>query len=131
MKITLAPGTVAWFRREMNLLQGDAVRFFVKYGGDSKIHPGFSLGLMVKPQINVAASTEVDGISFFVREEDLWFFDWADLLVAYDADEDDIEFIVGMPNLSGRVFPFTDGQRQSLPLRIQATPPVLTMAALL
>lgn len=41
---------------------------------------------------NILASTTVDGVLFFVRDEDEWFFGDADLCV--DIENDDIRYVI-------------------------------------
>lgn len=94
MDIRLDKSSVNWFHRELSLTAGDAVRFFVRYGGESSVHPGFSLGMCVEEPKNVATSVTSQDIVFFVRDEDSWYFDGNDLFVYYDPLEDGIHLQV-------------------------------------
>lgn len=46
MEIHLSKDARDWFHQEMEVEAGEAVRFFVRYGGDG-LQPGFSLGVML------------------------------------------------------------------------------------
>lgn len=95
MKIGLDKDALDWFKRELGLKQGDAVRFFARYGGETTIHPGFSLGVSVEPPVKIGVSTEIDGILFFVENEDQWYLDGQDLMVLFDEPDDSIAYVVG------------------------------------
>lgn len=94
MNITVTPEAVQWFKRELHLNADSTVRFFVKYGGDASVQQGFSLGINVEAPKNVVSSAEIDGVRFFVRDEDAWYFENRDLHVSYHQPEDDIVFSV-------------------------------------
>ena len=83
MDIQLSKEAVQWFQDEMLIKEGDHVRFFVRYGGSSPIQDGFSLGVSKDDPIEAAVTKEEDGITFYVEEKDVWYFDGHDLEVAY------------------------------------------------
>ncbi|WP_462406816.1 HesB/YadR/YfhF family protein [Gracilibacillus sp. Marseille-QA3620] len=84
MKIIIDEQSVAWYREELDLGDGDSIRFFPRYGGYSPIQSGFSLGISPEPAKEAKALTEKGGLSFFVEEDDLWYFDGHDLEVQFD-----------------------------------------------
>lgn len=92
MKLMITEAALEWYKREMDLSEGDFVRFFARYGGESNLQAGFSLGMMVgspsKPTIEVMN----DGITFYVEREDEWYFDNHNLTVAYNDQRDELEF---------------------------------------
>lgn len=73
-----------WLKRELNLGPQDAVRVFARYGGQSDIHPGFSLGMSKEVPAGPVVAEEHHGVRIFVREADLWYFDGMDLYIWYD-----------------------------------------------
>ncbi|RFU68689.1 HesB/YadR/YfhF family protein [Bacillus sp. V59.32b] len=81
MNLTISDEAVSWYLDEMNLHPGDHVRFYARYGGSSKIQSGFSLGIDNEAPFNPATTTEKNGITFYIEEDDLWFFDGHDLSV--------------------------------------------------
>jgi uncharacterized protein YneR len=92
MKITVTNSALEWFRQELGLTPGDALRFYAKYGGTSRFHPGFSVGITVEKPSQVAASVERDGITFFIRESDVWLFNEGNVNVDYDKEQDEVVY---------------------------------------
>lgn len=92
MKITIQTPAIQWFKQEMGAKEGDSVRFFVRMGGCSTVQSGFSLGVCMEKPHTVGVSTIVDGITFFIEQEDLWYFDHTDLIVDYNADTHEIQY---------------------------------------
>ena len=84
MKIILKEEALAWFKDEMDVEQGDAVRFFARYGGSSPLHEGFSLGVTVVQPDEASVSIEKDGVLYYIESRDEWFFDNHDLIVGFD-----------------------------------------------
>ncbi|NPC92915.1 hypothetical protein HOO54_11920 [Bacillus sp. WMMC1349] len=83
MNLNMNKEALQWYKKELDLEQGDHIRFFVRYGGCSSVQKGFSLGISKDEPQRIGASLEVDGITFFVEESDIWYFDGHDLLVTY------------------------------------------------
>lgn len=94
MKIVIDASAAKWMTQALNLREGDSVRFTIRYGGHSSFQPGFSIGLSVEPPQNIAASQDADGVLYYVRDEDLWYFDGHDLHVEYLNDEDGVDYKV-------------------------------------
>ena len=64
-----------------------------KYRGASPIQQGFSLGIsMEEPEAAVSVKEEKDGITFYILEKDLWFFDGHDLQVGYNESAAEPEY---------------------------------------
>ncbi|MDM5154875.1 HesB/YadR/YfhF family protein [Bacillus sp. DX1.1] len=92
MRITIESAAVKWLKEELTLKSGDSVRFVVRYGGNSTIQSGYSVGLALEQPEDVAAFIEKDGILFFVDSDDIWYFQEYDLGVGYNTTIDEIEF---------------------------------------
>jgi uncharacterized protein YneR len=84
MKIHISIDAFNWFKNEMQVEEGDHVRFYVRYGGSSPLHDSFSLGVNKDEPMEAGSIVELDNRSFFVEEGDLWYFDGHDLYVEYD-----------------------------------------------
>lgn len=85
MELVVNSEAVQWFKEEVGLEEGQKVRFFSKIYGSSPIRENNSLVFDVDNDDSKAVvSTSVDGITFFVNEADLWYFDGYDLLVEYN-----------------------------------------------
>ncbi|WP_147803200.1 HesB/YadR/YfhF family protein [Alkalicoccus halolimnae] len=99
MKLHITEEAVKWFQNEVEVDEGDTIKFFAKYGGSSPIQSGFSIGFEPNESpITTGVSTEIKGITFYVEEADLWYFDGNDLTVAYDDDSGEIVFEYDNPN---------------------------------
>lgn len=81
MKIHVSDQVVDWFMDEMDLVEGDAVRFFPKYGGTSDFQDGFSVGIEPGSAEVVGVETEKKNILFQIDEKDECFFKDQDLYI--------------------------------------------------
>jgi uncharacterized protein YneR len=70
MKLTITPKAQEWFKREIELGDGQGIKFYGKVYGKTQVHDGF-------------------------EEADEWFFKGYDLVVDYDTvlDEPKYDFI--------------------------------------
>ncbi len=84
MNITLSNKAIEWFHNEMLVEEGDSIRFYVRYGGSSPLHDSFALGVTKEEPIEMIASSTANGVTYFIEERDLWFFDGHDLSVEFD-----------------------------------------------
>ncbi|MEW9050540.1 MAG: HesB/YadR/YfhF family protein [Neobacillus sp.] len=85
MKIQISSNAAAWYKQELGLNTGDFVRFYARYGGYSTVQSGFSLGIAVDEPMELAVKTVEDGITFYIEEKDLWYFDEHDLIIELDS----------------------------------------------
>ncbi|WP_338450956.1 HesB/YadR/YfhF family protein [Niallia oryzisoli] len=93
MKIVISEKALHWFKEEVGLESGNKVRFFTKIYGTSPVQEGYSLAFTIDNDPgNVAVETVSDGITFFIEESDLWFFDGHDLYVEYNEAIDEVEY---------------------------------------
>ncbi|WP_237690766.1 HesB/YadR/YfhF family protein [Paenibacillus caui] len=90
--IHVAEDAAEWYKKELNLAEGEAVRFYARYSAGGHIHPGFSLGIDVQEPKTPGVSTVVKGITFYMEEQDLWYLEGYDLKVVYDQETDDIRY---------------------------------------
>lgn len=88
MEIKITDKAVQWFKQEMELIEGDYIRFFVRYGGSSPLHEGFSLGMNKEEPMDPAVIVNKDGCRYFIEERDIWYFNGHNLLVDYDEKTD-------------------------------------------
>lgn len=90
MKIDITEPASKWFNDELGLTEGKGIHFSGKVYGKTEVHEGFSVGMSVEePGNNILAETEVDGITYFVNDEDDWFFSGYDLQVDLDSERDE------------------------------------------
>ncbi|GGG16578.1 hypothetical protein GCM10007425_08650 [Lysinibacillus alkalisoli] len=81
MQIIVTDEAKNWFAEEMEVETGDTIRFYARYGGSSPFHEGFSLGMTRDEPHHIGVKTVVDDITYFIEEDDLWFFNQHHLIV--------------------------------------------------
>ncbi len=84
MNITISEDAHKWFKEEMNMSPNESIRFYVRYGGYSPIHEGFSLGISKETPEEAAIVQSFDGIRYYIEERDKWYLDGYDMNVDYD-----------------------------------------------
>lgn len=92
LKIVLSDEAITWFKEEMSVVSGDAIRFYAKYGGSSPLHDGFSLGVTKQQPDEAVVETTHDGVLFYIESQDEWFFTDYDLYVDIDTNLDELQF---------------------------------------
>lgn len=92
MNIIVSEEAFAWFTREMEAEAGDYIRFYARYGGSSKFHEGFSLGMNRELPHEIGVETIVDGIHFYIEARDKWFFNEHDLHVHVNTALDELTY---------------------------------------
>jgi uncharacterized protein YneR len=93
LNIVMSADAARWYMRELNLKQGDAVRFFPRYSSGGGLFPGFSLGISVEKPNNGTLFQDVEGVHFYLEEQDLWYLKGYDLVINYVESLDDIDYI--------------------------------------
>ncbi|WP_028558930.1 HesB/YadR/YfhF family protein [Paenibacillus pinihumi] len=90
MNLTVEPTAAQWYKQELLLEAGDALRIYVQLGGCGSVQPGFSLGVVKDTPRKPALQHEVDGILFYMEEDNLWYLDDKSLRISYGQQDDDI-----------------------------------------
>ncbi|MBB5323036.1 uncharacterized protein YneR [Anoxybacillus tepidamans] len=94
MEIIIKPKALEWYKEELNLREGDFVRFFPRYGGCSTVQEGFSLGIDKETPFDPKAQTTMNGVTFFIEDRDLWYFDGHNLVVDFNEQADEPMFCI-------------------------------------
>lgn len=92
MKIVIADEALTWFKEEMEVVPGDAIRFFARYGGASPLHEGFSLGITKEEPDELAIQAEHEGSLYYIESRDQWFFVGHDLHVNLDSNLNELTY---------------------------------------
>lgn len=90
MKLSVSQDAAKWYKKEMDLQQGDFLQFTIMLYGQS-IHPNYSLGIAIESPQEMSIYTVVEGITFYFEKQDDWFLEEYHLSVTL-ANED-IDFI--------------------------------------
>lgn len=92
MNIQITDEALQWFKEEMEVSKGDEIRFYARYGGSSPFHEGFSLGMNRETSHEIGLATEIDGVTFYIEQADLWFFNDHTLVVSVDEQLDELTY---------------------------------------
>lgn len=103
MNMEISQAAAAWFKRELDLKNGDYIRLFPRYSSGGGLHPGFSLGIATEAPGRPAIQVKQDDIVFYMEEQDLWYMEGYDLSIVYSESEDDIEYKYEPKRVSGEV----------------------------
>lgn len=95
MRLVVEQSAARWYMREMELTSGDHLRIFVRLGGSGSVQPGYSLGVMKDTPRNPGLHQVVEGITFYMEDDNLWFLDEKDLYLRFNDHEDDILMEIG------------------------------------
>ena len=93
MKIEIEDAAAKWYEDNVGLEPGDGIRFYGKVYGKTMVHEGFSIAFRKEKPVKPESSTEVNGITYFITDNDTWFFERYDLEVKYDSKIDGPEYI--------------------------------------
>lgn len=88
MEITVTSEAQRFFKDEMLLENGDAVRFMSKVYGKTQVHEGFSVALSVEAPDKAIASCEENGILYYIDDADQWFFNGYNFEVDFNAEDE-------------------------------------------
>lgn len=94
MKLVVEKTAARWYKSEMELTDGDYVRIYVRLGGCGSVHPGLSLGVIKEPPRNIGISEVVDGITYFIESDNLWYLENKSLRISFDEKYEEIEMTV-------------------------------------
>lgn len=92
MEIKLSTKAMNWFKEEMEVENGDYIRFYARYGGSSPFHEGFSLGMTREQPHEIGTETVLENVHFFVEKSDEWFFNEHNLIVDVNQANDELSY---------------------------------------
>ena len=92
VEIVIQDSALNWFKKEMDVETGDAIRFYARYGGSSPFHEAFSLGMTREQPHDQGLTKEIDGILFYIEKDDLWFFNEHSLIVSVNESLDELHY---------------------------------------
>ncbi|BCU82037.1 hypothetical protein JIR001_18200 [Polycladomyces abyssicola] len=96
MKLEITPQALDWFRRELSLKEGDTVRLLIHYQEQESncfAGTGFSMRFSLEKPRKIGVIAEVEGIMFFIDDDELLYYpDFDQLVIRYDRGEDRIVY---------------------------------------
>lgn len=85
MKLTVDNLAAEWFKDEVGMRPDWGIRIKTKIYSSSPIDPGIGIGIESAESDSPIAFFRADnGISFFIEEQDAWYFKEYDLHIVYD-----------------------------------------------
>ncbi|UOQ42950.1 HesB/YadR/YfhF family protein [Halobacillus salinarum] len=92
MNLTLTEQAANWYEKELDLPKDASLRFYVRYGGSGGLQPGFSLAIKRQTPENPIAEENINEVTYFVEEEDSWYFDDQSIIVELNEAWEEPEF---------------------------------------
>ncbi|TCS93660.1 HesB/YadR/YfhF family protein [Hazenella coriacea] len=84
MKIVVEDSAYQWFCQEYGVQPNEFVRFYVRYGGSSPVNTSYSLAISMEPPKEIGIQTVVEGVTFYIETDDLWYLKEHNLRVTVD-----------------------------------------------
>ncbi|WP_139995647.1 HesB/YadR/YfhF family protein [Paenibacillus paridis] len=94
MKLIVEQPAASWYKTEMGLVDGDAIRIFVRLGGCGSVHPGLSLGITKDEPRSIGLSVEAEGVTYYIEEDNLWYLEKKSLRISFDEKYEEIKMDV-------------------------------------
>lgn len=94
MRLQVEERAASWYKEEMALSDGDYLRLFVRLGGCGSVLPGLSLGIMRDEPREPGVQTQVQGVTFYMEQDQLWYLDNRDLHISFDTSTEEIQMDV-------------------------------------
>lgn len=90
MFISIDERAATWFTKEFEFHKPFCIRMFPQYAGFGIKHKGFSLAFSAEAPVHAGYSNEINGITFFVEVNDIWFFEDTETSLTIDDRLDEI-----------------------------------------
>lgn len=94
MNLIVEQNAARWYKEQMDLSEGDSLRIFVRLGGCGSVHPGLSLGITKDEPRNAGLSQQVEGILFYMEEDNVWYVENKELRISFDEKYEEVKMVV-------------------------------------
>jgi uncharacterized protein YneR len=84
MFISIDEKASLWFSKEFEIIKPFSIRMFPQYAGFGAKHKGYSLAFSAEQPANLGFKKELNGITFFVEGNDVWFFEETETYLSVD-----------------------------------------------
>ena len=91
MNLTVTKDAAEWYKDELDLTSPTSIRFLPRYGFGGHI-PGFSIAISNEDPVDMYHAFEISEITFFVENEDAWYFEDGHLKVQFDEKQHEATF---------------------------------------
>ncbi|MFZ0369879.1 Uncharacterized protein YneR [Halobacillus alkaliphilus] len=92
MDLTVTEEAAKWYEEELDVDDNTNLRFYVRYGGTGGLQPGFSLAIRIEEPSEPVAETKVGKITYFIEEDDEWYFGGHSLQVEFSSKWEEPDF---------------------------------------
>ncbi|WP_251552174.1 HesB/YadR/YfhF family protein [Neobacillus muris] len=84
MLIRIDDKAASWFKEEFQDTMLSNIRMFPQYAGFGEKNKGFTLAFSAETPTNIGFTEEINGITFFVDGNDVWFFEETETFMTVD-----------------------------------------------
>lgn len=84
MFISIDEKAFTWFTKEFDFDKPFSIRLFPQYAGFGEKHKGYSLAFSAETPTSAGFIKEFNGITFYVEENDIWFFNDTETYLTVD-----------------------------------------------
>lgn len=90
MFISIDEKAIAWFVKEFDFNRPFSVRMYPQYAGFGEKHKGYSLAFSIETPANAAFTKDINGITFFIEGNDLWYFEDTETFLSVNQPLDEL-----------------------------------------
>jgi uncharacterized protein YneR len=93
MFISVDEKAAAWFTKEFDINNPLMIRMYPQYAGFGEKHKGYTLAFSAEAPTNASYAKEVNGITFFIEGNDVWFFEDTKTYLSFNEKVDELEIL--------------------------------------
>lgn len=93
MMISIDEKASTWFKKEFDFDKPFCIRMFPIYAGLGQKNKGYSLAFSAEAPTNTGFEKEIDGITFYVEDNDVWFFEETQTYLSADEHHLELEIL--------------------------------------
>lgn len=91
MFISVDERAATWFSKEFDINKPLTIRMYPQYAGLGEKHKGYSLAFSAESPTNAGFTKEINGITFFIEGNDIWFFEDTKTYLSFNDDLDELQ----------------------------------------
>jgi len=91
MFISIDEKAALWFTKEFEMNKPISIRMFPQYAGFGEKNKGYSLAFSTEAPANLEYTQELNGITFFVEGNDIWFFKDTETYLSFNDELEEIQ----------------------------------------
>nr|WP_263328455.1 hypothetical protein [Neobacillus sp. Marseille-Q6967] len=91
MFISIDEKAASWFTKEFEFTKPLAIRMYPQYSGFGEKHKGYMLAFSAETPTNAEFTQKINGITFYVEGNDIWFFEDTETYLSVNSPLDEIQ----------------------------------------